>query len=54
VPAAALLPGNQMELAVLGAGYKVHEIGRDFGDSAEVVTGPKAPAGPLTRTFVEL
>jgi hypothetical protein len=58
VSATALLPGNQMEFAVLGAGNKVQlkpdEIGRDFRDSAEVVAGPNAPAGPLTRTFVDL
>ena len=44
VPATALVPGNQgMEVAVLGADNKVQmktvEIGRDFGDSAEVVAG---------------
>jgi RND family efflux transporter MFP subunit len=44
VPATALVPGNQgMEVAVLGTGNKVQlkhvEIGRDFGDSAEVVAG---------------
>jgi hypothetical protein len=44
VPATALVPGNQgMEVAVLGTNNKVQmkpiEIGRDFGDSAEVVAG---------------
>src|ERR1700712_205757 len=44
VPATALVPGNQgMEVAVLGTDNKVQmktvEIGRDFGDSAEVVAG---------------
>src|SRR6201747_649197 len=44
VPATALVPGNQgMEIAVLGTNNKVQmkpiEIGRDFGDSAEVVAG---------------
>jgi RND family efflux transporter MFP subunit len=44
VPATALVPGNQgMEVAVLGPDNKVQmkpiEIGRDFGDSAEVVAG---------------
>jgi RND family efflux transporter MFP subunit len=44
VPATALVPGNQgMEVAVLGTDSKVQmkpiEIGRDFGDSAEVVAG---------------
>jgi RND family efflux transporter MFP subunit len=44
VPATALVPGNQgMEVAVLGANNKVVlkpiRLGRDFGDSVEVVAG---------------
>ena len=44
VPATALVPANQgMAVAVIGADNKVQmkavEIGRDFGDSAEVVAG---------------
>ena len=44
VPATALVPGNQgMQVAVLGTDNTVQmksiEIGRDFGDSAEVVAG---------------
>jgi RND family efflux transporter MFP subunit len=44
VPATALVPGNQgMEVAVLGANNRVLlkpiRLGRDFGDSVEVVAG---------------